>query len=96
MHFPVGEVELELVRKKILLRFDPFDLQTIQVWSDGRRYPDARPLELSRRYDRRVTPESQKDSFDQSSLSFFQIAERKRQERLSEEGIFYSKGEHER
>lgn len=90
------EVELELVRKKILLRFDPFDLQTIQVWSDGRRYPDARPLELSRRYDRRVTPESQEDSVDQSSLSFFQIAERKRQERLNEEGIFYSKGEHER
>ena len=90
------EVELELARKKVQLRFDPFDLQTVQVWCDGQRYSDARPLDLSRRYDRRVSPENQEDSVDPSSLSFFQLAERKRQERLSEDGVFYSKGEQER
>ncbi len=36
------------------MRFDPFDLATVQVWHDGRRLPDAAPLQLKRYRDRRV------------------------------------------
>ncbi|MDD5487023.1 MAG: DDE-type integrase/transposase/recombinase [Dehalococcoidales bacterium] len=31
----------ELVQKRITVRFDPYDLQKVQVHFDGRRYPDA-------------------------------------------------------
>jgi len=87
------EVDLELARRKVQVRFDPFDLQTIQVWCNGQRFSDARPLELNRRYDHRVRPELVEDSADPTALSFFQIAERKRQEKLSEDGLHYAKGE---
>ena len=87
------EIDLELARQKVRVRFDPFDLQIIQVWCNGQRFSDARPLELNRRYDHRVRPELVEDSADSSALSFFQIAEQKRQEKLSEDGLHYAKGE---
>ncbi len=31
----------ELVQKRILVRFDPYDLSTTQVYYEGKRYPDA-------------------------------------------------------
>jgi len=37
------EVDLELVGQKVLLRYDPFDLSSIQVWYDSERYADASP-----------------------------------------------------
>lgn len=90
------EVDLELARQKVLVRFDPFDLQTIQVWYNGQRHSDARPLELNRRFDKRVRPEISEDPADPSALSFFQIAEQKRQEELSKDLLQYAKeGKHE-
>lgn len=86
------EVDLELARQKVRLRFDPFDLQTIQVWRGERRYSDARPLDLSRRYDKRVRPDNQEVAEDRTGVSFFDLAERKRQEQLMQDGICYSKG----
>lgn len=87
------EVDLELSRRKVQVRFDPFDLQTVQIWCNGERFSNARPIELNRRYDHRVRPEPVEHSEDPSTLSFFQIAERKRQEKLSEDGLHYAKGD---
>jgi len=53
------EVDLELTKQKVILRYDPFDLETIQVWKGDKRYADAQPLNLKRRYDRRVKPDQQ-------------------------------------
>jgi putative transposase len=39
-------VEDFLRGKKIQIRYNPFDLSRIQVWMDGIRYEDAKPLEL--------------------------------------------------
>ncbi|MEY2196958.1 hypothetical protein AB7942_30265 [Neobacillus sp. BF23-41] len=32
--------------KRILKRYNPFDLSLIQVWKDGQPYEDAKPAEL--------------------------------------------------
>lgn len=40
------DVDSSLRGKKILIRFNPFDLSLIQVWKDGQRYEDAKPAEL--------------------------------------------------
>jgi len=44
-----------LAGRKVRVRYDPFDLSTVQVWADGQRF-DARPFELVREHDQRVRP----------------------------------------
>lgn len=50
------EVDSALVRRKITLRYDPYDLSQIQVWHDGKRFPDAAPLQLHRTRHQAVPP----------------------------------------
>jgi transposase InsO family protein len=40
------EVQTKLAGSKIQVRFDPHDLSVIQVWKDGQRYEDAKPMKL--------------------------------------------------
>lgn len=85
------EVDLELVGRKVLLRYDPFDLSSIQVWYDQKRYADAIPLNLVRSHDRRVKPEKpEKEAPDTAGISFFQAAEHKRKESLATEPLTYA------
>lgn len=42
----IFEVQTELAGSKIQVRFDPHDLSVIQVWKDGQRYEDAKPMKL--------------------------------------------------
>lgn len=87
------EVDLELVGQKVLLRYDPFDISLIQIWHDKKRYADAVPINLVRSHDRRVKPEPKKAASDTEGVSFFQAAERKRQQSLAKEPLaFASKG----
>ncbi len=85
------EVALELVGQKVLLRYDPFDLSSIQVWCGKKRYADAIPLNLVRFHDRRVKPEEpQKVAPDTEGISFFQAAEHKRKESLAGEPLTFA------
>lgn len=58
------EVETALIGQSVSLRYNPFDLSEVQVWHEGRRYADARPLEL-----RRHTPKSQAPVEEAGQLS---------------------------
>lgn len=49
------EVEPVLAGEAVELRYDPYDLQQIQVWREGKRYADATPLKLRRHTDKRVS-----------------------------------------
>lgn len=40
------EVETVLAGQQVQVRFDPYELSEIQVWKDGIRYENARPLKL--------------------------------------------------
>jgi len=76
------EVDLDLVKRKVLLRFDPFDLSVIQAWYQGERYEDAAPIDLTRPYHRRVKLDKpQQQSTD--GLSFFHAAEQRRRSELA-------------
>ncbi|MDA8335430.1 MAG: DDE-type integrase/transposase/recombinase [Peptococcaceae bacterium] len=48
------QVDPALARRKITVRFDPFDLQHILVEYQGQSYGEATPLELVRDYSRQV------------------------------------------
>lgn len=92
LHGNEYEVELELCGKKVLLRYDPFDLSQIQVWWDGTRYPNATSVDLTRPYERRVNPDpdpSPEAAGEQ--LSFLDLAEQKRQAAWREDPITYSR-----
>ena len=78
------EVEQTLVGKTITLRYDPFDLEIIEVWYEGERYNDALVATLNSNYDQRV--EQSETSQEQSGLNFLGLAkdpheEQKRQQR---------------
>jgi transposase InsO family protein len=90
------EVDLELAKQTVILRYDPFDLELIQVWRDNKRYADARPLDLKRRYDHRVKPDRQETEPPRPQVvSFFQAAEQKRLEKLQEEPLRFASKERE-
>jgi hypothetical protein len=42
----IYEVSAALVRHTITIRYDPYDLGSIQVRYEGEAYPDAKPLDL--------------------------------------------------
>ena len=48
------EVEPVLVRCKVEIRYDPYDLRDIQLWYEGKRYVDAIPLQIRRHTDKKM------------------------------------------
>lgn len=88
------EVDLELCKKRVLLRYDPFDLAAIQVWHEGNRYADATVVDLSRPYDRRVKPEPAELTVEPNGqVAFLDLAEQKRQAQWASEPVSYAKSE---
>jgi transposase InsO family protein len=68
------EVDPRLARRKVELRYDPFDLSTVQVWCDGRRFDDARPYDLVRQHDRRVRPQDRDEmTLPKTGLSYLDL-----------------------
>lgn len=58
------EVDAALSGHRVLLRYDPYDLSQIQVWHEGRRFPDAAPLQLRRTHHHAVPAPAQPPSSD--------------------------------
>jgi transposase InsO family protein len=85
------EVDLELCGERVLLRYDPFDLSRIQVWHDGKQWADAKVVDLTRPYDRRVKPETNifKEEAD-GQFSFLELAEQKRRQAFEKDTITYA------
>lgn len=85
------EVDSSLARKRICVRYDPFDLTAgIQVWFEGRRYADAAPVELKRTRKRPPDEPEPADEVEPQQLSFLDLAEKKRQAVWAEEEIRYA------
>ena len=76
------EVDLELAREKVILRYDPFDISVIQVWHKDKRFQDATPVDLTRRHHSKVKPETTKP-ISEEGLSFFNAAESRRQQEIA-------------
>lgn len=56
LHGNTYEVDPALARRRILLRFDPYDLSQIQVWHEKTQYPDAVPFRLRQTRHPKVEP----------------------------------------
>lgn len=85
------EVDLDLCGQRVLLRFDPFDLTRIQVWHEGKSWPDATVVDLARPYDRRVKPETIVLAEEpDGQLSFLELAEQKRQTGWESDPVSYA------
>ena len=87
------EVDSDLARRTVTLRYDPFDLSQLQVWDGDRRYADAVPIELNNKRSRKAAaaacaevPEAPADE----SLSFLALAEMKRQAAWTAEELRYA------
>lgn len=58
---------------KVTLRFDPYDLSEIQVWQDGVRHGDARPLQLRRSHHQAVSPTAPPPPAPATGLNFLEL-----------------------
>lgn len=84
------EVDAALARQRLTLRYDPFDLTVIQVWTEDKRWPDAKPVDLTRRYDRRVASVVKTDQTTTDHVSFFQAAEDRRKQAVQDSPLRFS------
>lgn len=87
------EVDSDLARRTVALRYDPFDLSQLQVWYEERRYADAVPIELNNKRSRKAVVEPRAEAPElpvDESLSFLALAETKRQATWAEEELCYA------
>jgi putative transposase len=77
------QAPLELVRKTISIRYDPFNLSCIQVYYDGQRYSDAYPLNIPEHVDYRAKPKEADVNQPKTGLNYLELLKEKSQEGLS-------------
>jgi hypothetical protein len=79
-------VGLELIRKKIVVRYDPFDLSVVEVWSEGEKKKLVSPAKFGE-YNRNVKkPVEELEKASQSRLLRLLAEESKK--RLKQFGAF--------
>ena len=85
VHSNLFQAPPELAKKKITVRFDPYDLEKVQVFFEGKRYPDACAFVLS---EHGIAPKSSKElppeeSAPSSGLNFLTALHSSHREGLS-------------
>lgn len=73
------DVDSSLRGKRIQIRFNPFDLSTIQIWYDNERFEDAKPAEL-RNQSHSKLPNDSNDDTTPTGVSNFLEQLKKQQE----------------
>ena len=79
------QTEPELAKKKINVRYDPYELEKVQVYSEGKRYPDAFPFVMP---EHGIAPSSDREKLTtentvSSGLNFLSILRGKHKQGLS-------------
>ena len=93
LHGNVYEIDAALARLKVTLRFDPFDLSTIQVWQNGQRFADAKPLDVYRPVHAKVekiAAEKAEVKPSSTGISLIKLAEAKRQESFAKAPLSFA------
>ncbi len=92
LHSHLFQVDLALARKKVQVRYNPYDLSTTQVYYGGERYPDAALLEVPETIDFAAQqPPVSTEAPPSSGLNLLLLLEKERQQ----ETISYPKQTHE-
>ena len=76
------QAPLELVRKKVALRYDPFDLGSVQVYLGSQRYADAYVLEIPEQVDFAAVPEVEAPQ-PTTGLNYLELLKERHQQGLS-------------
>lgn len=82
------QAPLELARTKISVRYDPFDLECVQVYCNSQRYADAYLLQVPEQVDFSAVTEVPKDSTVKTGLNYLDLLKHK-----GEQGLSYAKQE---
>jgi putative transposase len=77
------EVDVSLAKRKITVRYDPYDLSQIQVWCEDKRYPDAAPIQLRRHRHQSVEPAT--PPAPATGLNYLALAKKQHDERVRQE-----------
>lgn len=80
------QAPLELARTKIIVRYDPFDMQSVQVYCDSKRYEDAYLLKVPEHVDFEAVAEVPADNPPPTGLNYLELLKQK-----GKQGISYSK-----
>lgn len=76
------QAPLELARQKVVLRYDPFDPASVQVYWDGQRYADAYFLTIPEQVDFAIVPEVEAPK-PTTGLNYLELLKEKHQQGLS-------------
>ncbi|PFP15352.1 integrase [Bacillus sp. AFS073361] len=68
------EVDSQLVGESITIRFDPNDLEKLEVWLDGKQFENAIPLNLSRPKHEKAASEESIHTNEESGLNFLELS----------------------
>ena len=75
------EVDPVLVGEKVVIYYDPLDLETLRVHHDGSRYADARPVDISRGHHPEVAQRDQGEDLPSTGLNYLELLNKQRQKR---------------
>jgi putative transposase len=67
------EVDSQLVGEYITIRFDPNDLEKLEVWLDGKQFENAIPLNLSRPKHEKAASGKLDQTNEESGLNFLEL-----------------------
>ena len=90
----VLEVDLELVKQKITVHYDPFDFREVQVWFQGKRYANAVPVDLHRTYHRKAVQPApiDEEKAHVHTPDFLALAEKRRKDAWQQQPLFFAHG----
>ena len=74
------DVDASLRGKKIQVRYNPFDLSYIQIWSEGQRFPDATTAELRNQSHSRSLPTAEEKIAPTGVTHYFELMKAKQEE----------------
>lgn len=74
------DVDASLRGKKIQVRYNPFDLSYIQIWSEGQRFPDATTAELRNQSHSRSLPAAEEKVAPTGVTHYFELLKKQQQE----------------
>lgn len=74
------DVDSSLRGKRIQIRYNPFDLSTIQVWKDNERFDDAKPAELRNQSHSKLPDDTDQDHTPAGVSSFLEQLKKKQEE----------------
>lgn len=67
-------MDSQLEGESITIRFDPNDLEKLEVWLDGKQYENAIPLNLSRPKHDKAAYEESIHTNEESGLNFLELS----------------------